>query len=249
MFDKERYLPKTVRNIYLVEKPGSRVPVVIVENSEIAIEQMKEISARWKQADSLTRDDLKIYRLHVHKTIQLKFVHHLKKQLPTTRLGNMQVAYAVVPGNPHYDRHYYHLSFHSFTPYWGNKGLYPKEHYQMWAEIDKVAEVSQANGDYLVNRKLVKPDQLADHLKSTLAKEPFTVFKYYPDYEGPFADYLHVLMRTKAAVDDLRDEYARSQYPSFFAHLREDKQAQIRAKFPQPLLEMTPELVQQFEQA
>jgi hypothetical protein len=234
-------------NIYLVEsKQTKNEPIIIVDNEIIAIDKLHE---KIIERQSMRNDydiPFMTYRLHIHKSIKMEFVNKLKNEL--TKSGVSRVAYGVVPSNYTFDKRYYQdFSFSMRLPNWNADWINQEAIYKDLNNIQNIIEIKHQANECLINDSLVKKHQIKDCIKSIIQQNSDYIIKFHVNDEVDFSDYFKVLSSAKSAVNELRNEYAVIKYSKQYDVLFDEKELEVRQKFPFRILEITTEFKKRIE--
>lgn len=233
-----------IENVYVVqaEKQDAVVPLLVVENTEIGLHQLKEKIKYWRSTRGEYERPHIIYLLHIDAAIKMKYVNRLKHEL--SKSGATRIAYAIVPENPKYDIGYYkNLAFRTKLPNWQNHKFDLQKVYDGLSAFPGIIEIRhQADGKCFVNNKPVKPEKIKGALKQVIVREPDCVIKYHVNDSIAFADYLRVLSIGREAINELRNAYADSVYSKQFDELNQQLASEVVHKFPLRIFELRSDL-------
>jgi len=224
-----------VKDIYLVYKNNE--PKIVIDNKEVERNELVGIVSNWQSEYREFEIPKLRYKLHIDRSMQMKFVNHVKAEL--SKSGIYKIAYTVIPENRKYDKRYYKdYAFTSRIPATRSNMIPPPP--QAIKIPKNVIEVSyKAVGEFYINSKPIKQGDVTSALKSLMSKEPDYIIEYTVDDNMVFSEYLNILIYSKNAIDQLRDEYSKQKYLQDYDSLDYDVQFEARRNFPLRVWENT----------
>ena len=237
-----------IKNIYVVtskESTSNSKPIIIVDNEIVPLNKLCEALQDWQSL----RDESELwfitYQLHIHKDVKMAFVNQLKVELSKADVS--EIAYAVVPAHPIYDVRYYHdLAFGMRLPNWHSGWYTPKMIYrEAYGSPNTIEITPNIAGNYSINNTIVESNELKRTIKLLIKGNSEYTILYSNNKELTFDQYSKVLFATREAIDELRDEFAMHKYKVPYEELYDDREDEIRAKYPFRIIELTDEFMDQ----
>jgi len=232
-----------VENIYVALPKGgdkSTGPVIVIHSEEVALADLYHKINQLR----LNRDDVDrkfmTFQLFIQKGIDMGYVNKLKHEL--SKAGHSQIGYMVTPINPKFDQKYYvHFSFKMKLPGIDSKKYSIHDAYQYFSKYKNSIEIKQLEtDDCLVNDTLVELEKLKKMLKTQMQRNSNYAIKFYVNDSVDFSSYFKVLVYSKEAVNELRDQYSLSMYSRKYDELfSEDEMDDVQKKYPYRIIELS----------
>lgn len=235
---ENRYL---IKNIYVAtaEKSNNNKPILIIDDKKIELNLLSQIIDNWQMDyDAIDIPRIK-YQLHIDKNIPMSFINNLKKELGNNCVS--KIAYAVLPKIREYDKRYYRnyaimldipcsVTFDFIPPH--------LESYFDLKNYENIIEIKTENKSLChFNTSIVKIDSLKEQIKWLIKKNPNYIIKFNTTNNDTFSAYLKLLSIINEAINELRNDYALSQYKLNFIELDEERKNALENRFPLRLYE------------
>ena len=232
-----------VENIYVALPKGgdkSTGPVIVIHNEEVALADLYHKINQLR----LNRDDVDrkfmTFQLFIHKEIDMGFVNKLKHEL--SKAGHSQIGYMVTPFDPKFDQKYYiHFSFKMKLPGIDSEKYNIHDAYEYFNRYENSIEIKQLeSGVCLVNDTLIELKKLKESLKERIQRNSNYAIKFFVNNSVDFSNYFKVLVYSKEAVNELRDQYSLSMYSRKYDEIfREDELDDVQKKYPYSIIELS----------
>ena len=239
-----------IENIYVVcakDDELSSKPIVVVDNKKVSLDSLHLKIDYWKS----TRDEVEIpfmiYRLYIHRDVNMDFINKLKTELSNSEIYH--ISYAVIPSKPKYDTHYYpDVSFPTRIPNWYSDMTKLSEIEQEINETPNIIQIGQSVNDIItVNEKTIVKEELKSTIKQLIKNNSDYLIKYYVRDSINFFEYFTVLSKSTEAIQELREEYSQWNYAQEYDWLSLKEQKEVREKYPLRIFELTKEMIKKIE--
>ncbi len=210
------YRLRVIDDIYVVKAKDQEKTLFLVGNKKMNLNKLKEKITAWKATQNESEIYHSFYRLHIDKTVKMKFVNELNNTL--AKFGVRNVAYAIVPKNPKYDiRYYRNFLFYTRIRDWHSNMINPKKIYNTANNYKNIITINHDTiGQCFINKKPIDDEKIKQTIKDLIVTEPNFIIKFYVDDNLPFSDYLKVFFYSKQAINELRNQYAKKNYGEEF---------------------------------
>ncbi len=232
------------KNIYIVESKNQGFkpkPKVVIDNQEFDFNGIKDQIAYWQSKKSKWEIRSMVYRLHIHKTINMKFINKLKKELAIN--GVQRIAYAVIPIYYEFDSRFDQGFSFKWRLFNWDSGLYnPKEILNHPNKIQNIIVVKQDDsGNRIVNDVELGEEQFKLNIKGLMKQDHNYIIPYFINDNVNFTEYLGVLTIIKDVVNELRNEYSVKTYSKQFDSLNNVDRKLVRKQYPLSIIEIPKE--------
>ena len=220
---------RRVNDIYFAKNPNrnDRPPMMFFEgkatNFKDVVDKIKTRSSQWWYYEKL--------RLHFHRTIKMKHVWEIYKEIGQE--GVYRFNFAVVKINHENDKRYYHnYSFPAFIPMeLRNFPFEPPPPPYLNDEMD-VTEIRRITDGYSVDGILLNKETfkhiVGTHLQD---KSPMCVFKFYFSDEEDVESYLKTLSLIREAYQEIWDKEAMQKFGQK-ENLSYEQRKEMHQKYP-----------------
>lgn len=241
-----RYLTK---HIYVVRNKQNEnsIPQIFVDNQEVTLanlfKNISDFQATKNESDIL----MCTYQLHIDKTIKMKFINELKKELANSNA--VRIAYAIVPTNTKYDKRFYKdYSLGVRLPKYDSENYKLENAYKELKKYKNIIEIKTTDSiEYQINGVTCSVENLKQLIKEKIESNPNYIVKFYINDNVDFSVYFNVISKTKKAVNELRNEYALKTYSKEFEDIESEEMNETIDKYAFRIFEITNEMKKQLE--
>lgn len=238
-----------IKNIYVVrnKQHENSIPQIYIDNQEVTIKNLGLKILDFQNSFNEFDVNLCVYNLHIEKTINMAFVNKLKNEM--ARINALKIAYAIVPTNAQYDKRYYKdYSFRVRLPNYNFENNTILDIYKETTEFENIIEIENTDsGEYKINGKPYLVDNIKQSIKDKIKWNPNYIVRFYINDNIDFSTYLNIISKIKEAVDELRNEYALTNYSTEFENLEVEQMNQTIEKYKFRIFEITNEMKTQLE--
>lgn len=230
-------LDRPTQNIYMsANQLSNSEAMVVVDNKEISVRNLPQMINEYQsQLADWNRNPL-VYRLFIHNTTKLKYVNQLKNEL--FKLGINRIAYAVTPTNAEYDKRLYqNLSFPMKLEQQQSEKMSALVIGKKFRNVIAIRQTD--NGSCSINGIITESKQIKNTLQLLIKQNPDYAITYITNEDVKFANYLKVLSFTKEALNELKNEYARTHYSKGLDEVTFDEYGEILKTYPFRIVELT----------
>ncbi|OYT15072.1 MAG: hypothetical protein B7C24_14955 [Bacteroidetes bacterium 4572_77] len=238
-----------VGDIYLVYPKGktkNNKPLVLIENEEINMGQLKNALENYRCSWDKADRRLITMNMIIHKDLPMSFVNRVKFQMSSA--GLYRLSYSVIPTNMPKAKDYpFPVGFNIRIPNLGD-GPYPKSNFDQWyenAKIDKIQyvirQIDTAHCSF--NDSIIKTASLYELFYNTINQEPDYLFLYYINENLSFESYFEIISIFRQVIIDLKEEYSLNIFGKHYQDLDWDQRKEMRNKYPARIIELSPEMI------
>lgn len=243
---ENRFLTKS---IYVVrnKQHENSTPQIFIDNQEVTIKGLGHKILEFQNSVNEFNVNLCLYNLHIDKTVKMAFVNDLKNEM--AKINALKIAYAIVPSNAKYDKRYYKdYSLRVRLPNYSSENNSLLYRYKETTEFENIIEIENNDtGEYKINGKPYLVENLKQTIKDKIKWNVNYIVRFYINDNIDFSVYFNIISKTKEAVDELRNEYALTNYSTEFENLEVEQMDRTIEKYRFRIFEITTEMKKQLE--
>jgi biopolymer transport protein ExbD len=165
------------------------------------------------------------------------------------KINALKIAYAIVPTNAQYDKRYYKdYSFRVRLPNYNSENNSLLDIYKETTEFENIIEIENIDsGVYKINGKPYLVENIKQTIKEKIKWNPNYVVRFNINDNIDFSAYFNIISKTKEAVNELRNEYALTNYSTEFENLEVEQMDRTIEKYELRIFEITNDMKKQLE--
>lgn len=232
------------KDIYVVrnKQQENSIPQIFIDNQEVTFNGLGLKILDFQSSINESDINLCIYQLHIDKTIKMVFINDLKNEM--AKINALKIAYAIVPTNAQYDKRYYKdYSFRVRLPNYNSENNSLLDIYKETTEFENIIEIENIDsGVYKINGKPYLVENIKQTIKEKIKWNPNYVVRFNINDNIDFSAYFNIISKTKEAVNELRNEYALTNYSTEFENLELEQMDRTIEKYEFRIFEITNEM-------
>ena len=237
------------KDIYVVRNKQyeNSTPKIFIDNQEVTIKGLGLKILEFKNSVNEFDVNLCVYKLYIDKTIKMGFVNDLKNEM--AKINALKIAYAIVPTNAQYDKRYYKdYTFRVRLPNYNSENNSLLNIYKETTEFENIIEIENTDSsEYKINGKSYLVENIKQTLKEKIKWNPNYVVRFIINDNIDFSAYFNIISKTKEAVNELRNEYAFTNYSTEFENLEVEQMDRTIEKYEFRFFEITNEFKKKLE--
>ncbi len=233
-----------MKDIYVVRNKQNEhsTPKIFIDNHEVTLNNAGATILEFQ--NTLQEADIYLctYRLHIDKTIKMSFVTKIQHEL--MNVNALRVAYSVVPTDAELNKNYY-KNFVFLTRLPGNDLMNADGDDRLKAlnRFANVIEITNPETDvYTINGQPCRAEGLKKTIKACIISNSDYIVCFHINGNSVFSDYINVLTKTKAAINELRNEYALLTFRNEFVNLTDEQSHEAIKKYGYRIFDVTNEM-------
>lgn len=239
-------------NIFIVKSKNSNdtMPVIIYNNKEININEFIKVGANLTSANiwqtNIWQKTHSILRLHIDKSIKMKFVNKLKCELSKNNIR--KIAYQITSPETNYKVDLYSNTVLKENLWICDNSFFSFKYYYKLFKYKYKLEITQnKNGDLFIDNHYITTEDLKRKIKTTVNKSHNFATIFYINDNAEFEDYIKTYSAILDAYNTTRNEYSLAKYSKPFNKLHYDERSRIIREIPMILFNFTEDMIKEID--